>query len=582
MKQILRFVGIALMLLTMNNATAQTRYLEEVFDNVNIQPAVSFGFNVDALRTNFADLAGFQADMVAVNTLIANNEPVPTKYFVSNGTPGEDPTVLKLFPLRMDVYTPAGDTETNRPVILYLHTGNFLPPIINGGITGSRADSVVVNLCKKWAKSGYTVAAVSYRLGWNPISTDPDVRRGTLLQAVYRALHDTQTAVRFMRASHATQSNPFGIDPDKIILFGQGSGGYVAQAYNTLDNYVTEIASLPKFIGADGFPYVLEARDGNIDGGPGALRLPDPLQQAGFSREISMAVNAGGALADISWLDGGEAPMVSFHCVRDPFAPFDDGTVVVPTTNENVVDVSGANVFMQQAAAFGNNYQFVNFPAGDPYTDRARAIYGETYEYILPAQPTITVASAPEGLFPVVRPMNTLNGNRFTNESDPWTWWDFATLEVVVAATNAALGLTGSPNAYNATVLHAQGLAGNPGMGVDKGMAYIDTIHGYLNPRMMCVLGLEGVNCGPVNTNNPEVENSTSVFPNPSSDALTIRNNEFMIRRVELYDITGRLVSQQTVNANELRFERGNFSEGVYMLSIIFDDHRITKKVLFN
>ncbi len=581
MKQILRLAGLALLLGTVFTATAQTRYLEEVFTNVNIQPAVSFGFNVDALRTNFSNPAAYQADFLAVLALINAGETVPLKYFVSNGTPGQDPTVLKLFPLRMDVYTPAGDTETNRPVILYLHTGNFLPPIINGGITGSRADSVVVNLCKKWAKSGYTVAAVSYRLGWNPISTDADVRRGTLLQAVYRALHDTQSAVRFMRASHATQGNPFGIDPGKIVLFGQGSGGYVAQAYNTLDNYVTEIAGLPKFVGLDGFPYVLEARDGNIDGGPGALRLPDPLQQAGIPRNISMAINAGGALADISWLNGGEAPMLALHCVRDPFAPFGDGTVVVPTTNENVVDVSGANVFMQQAVALGNNYSFVNFPSGDPFTDRARATYGVTYEYILPAQPTITVASAPEGLFPVVRPINTLNGNRFTNESDPWTWWDFPTLQAVVAATNTALGLSGA-NAYNADLLNAQGLAGNPGMSVAKGKAYIDTIQGYVNPRIMCALGLAGVNCGPVNTNNPKIENTTSIFPNPSSDALTIRNNEFVIRRVELYDITGRLVSQQIVNANELRLERGNFNDGVYMLSIIFDDHRITKKVMLN
>ncbi len=578
MKQFLRFASMMMMVAAITTVSAQTRYLDEFFTGVNIQPTVSFGFNVDALRSNFADLAGFQADMVIVNDLMTNGDPIPSNYFLSNsGLPVEQQTVLKLYPLQMDVYTPEGDTETNRPLIIYLHTGNFLPPIVNGGISGSRQDSVEVNLCKKWAKSGYTVAAISYRLGWNPISDDPDVRRGTLLQAVYRALHDTQTAVRFMRASHSQQGNPFGIDPSKIVLFGQGSGGYVAQAYNTLNNYNTEIAGLPKFIGLDGFPYVLEARDGNIDGGPGALRLPDPLQVAGIPKNISMAINAGGALADISWLNQGEAPMVALHCVRDPFAPFDDGTVVVPTTNENVVDVSGANVFMQVASDMGNNNAFKNFPAGDPYTDRARSIYGDTYEYILPAQPTITVATAPEGLFPVVRPMNTINGNRFTNESDPWSWWDFATLQVVVAGTNAALGTT-----YDANILHAQGVAGNPGMGVEKGMAYIDTIQGYVNPRIMCVLELPGVECGIVSTSNPEIDNATNVFPNPSHDALVVRNNEFTILRVELYDITGRLVSQQIVNANEVRVERGNLNNGVYMLQIVFDNYSSTKKVVFN
>ena len=560
---------------------AQTRYLDEVFDQVTIQANVPFGFNVDALRTNFADQAAYGADYAAVSQFILAGDPVPTNYFLSNGSlaPGLQ-TALKLFPLNMDIYTPAGDVITDRPVIIYLHTGNFLPPIINGGISGSKADSVVVNLCKKWARSGYTVAAIGYRLGWNPVSTIADVRRGTLLQAVYRAIHDTQTAVRFLRSTVAG-TNQFGINPEQIVLYGQGTGGYVAQAYATLNDYNTEVV-IDKFIGEDGLPYVLEARDGNIDGGPGVVRLPDPLQIAGIDRSISMSINAGGALADISWLNAGEPPMVSIHAIRDPFAPFDDGIVVVPTTNENVVAVSGANVFIQQAKDLGNNDAFKNIPSNDPYTNRARSLYGETFDYILDSQPTITVSESPEGLFPILVPINTLNGNRFTNESGPWDWWDFATLQAVVAGTNAALGLTGTPAAYNADTYNAQGLAGNPGMGPQKGMAYIDTIQGYANPRIMCVLDLEGAICEAVSTENTPQANATVIFPNPSNDALTIRNSEFMIRRVELFDITGKLVSGQIVNANEFRMERGNLGHGVYMMTITFDNQIITKKVLLN
>lgn len=583
MKLNLLAISSAVLMLSANAMQAQTRYLEEVFDDVEITADVSFGFNVDALRSNFANQAEFGAGMAEVSQLINDGETVPMKFFLSNQQlPEEDQTALKLFPLEMDVYTPAGDVETNRPVIIYLHTGNFLPPIINGGITGSRIDSAVVNSCKRWARSGYTAVALSYRLGWNPISENPDVRRGTLLQAVYRAIHDTQTGVRFLRAS-VGQGNPFGINPEQIILFGQGSGGYVAQAYNALNDYGTEIGSLDKFISQEtNLPYVLESIDGTIDGGPGLIRLPDPLQQAGISREINMAINAGGALADISWVDQGEPPVIAIHAVRDPFAPFDNGTVVVPTTNENVVDVSGGNVFVQTAVILGNNDAFKDIPDGDPFTDRARSLYGQTFDYILTAQPTITVAPTPEGLFPVVVPINTIDGNRFTNESGPWDWWDFTTLQAVVAGTNAALGLTGE-DAYNADVLHGQGLAGNPGMGPDKGNAYLDTIQGYVNPRIMCVLGLDGVDCGSVSTDNISAqEHATKVFPNPSRDALTIRNNDYMIRRVELYDLTGRMVSAQVVNANEFRFERGSLNNGVYLMQIVFDGEKVTKKIMLN
>ncbi len=560
---------------------AQTRYLDEVFDEINIEANVAFGFNVDVLRTNFTDQAAYGADYQTVSQLILSGQTVPMNYFASNSSlePGLH-TALKLYPLNMDVYTPEGDEISNRPVIIYLHTGNFLPPIINGGISGSKADSAVVNLCKKWARSGYTVAAIGYRLGWNPISEDPDVRRGTLLQAVYRAIHDTQTAVRFLRST-AGGANQFGVNPEQVVLYGQGSGGYVAQAYATLNDYNTEVA-IDKFIGENGLPYVLEAVDGNIDGGPGAVRLPDPLQIAGIDRSISMSINAGGALADISWLNAGEPPMVSFHAIRDPFAPFGDGIVVVPTTNENVVAVSGANVFIQLANDLGNNDAFKNIPSNDPYTIRARSLYGETFDYILASEPTITVNESPEGLFPILRPINTIDGNRFTNESGPWDWWDFATLQAVVAGTNAALGLTGTPQAYDADVYHAQGLAGNPGMGPEKGMAYIDTIQGYANPRIMCVLDLEGAICAPVSTQNTSQANSTNIFPNPSNDALTIRNSEYVIRRVELFDITGKMVSGTIVNANEYRMERGNLGNGVYMMTITFDNQIITKKVLLN
>ncbi|HKL03469.1 MAG TPA: T9SS type A sorting domain-containing protein, partial [Cryomorphaceae bacterium] len=314
-----------------------------------------------------------------------------------------------------------------------------------------------------------------------------------------------------------------------------------------------------------------------IEGGPGFIRLPDPLQQAGISKEVSMSVNMGGALADISWLEEGDAPMVTIHCIRDPFAPFDDGIVVVPTTNEDVVDVSGGNVFIQQAVDFGNNSVFTTIPDGnDPFTDRARDLYGQTYDYILGSQPEITVSPDPEGLFPILLPINTINGNRFTNQGSPWDWWDLATLEQIVAATNAALG-----SDYDANMIHQQSLAGNPGMGPEKGLAYIDTIQGYVNPRIMCVFGLDGNPCV-LSTEETVLDNSTQIYPNPSQNVLNIRNDEYRILRVELYDITGRLVSEEVVNNNFHTFERGGLNTGVYLMQIIFDNQRITKKVMFN
>lgn len=567
---------LSLAALVSQSALAQ-RYATEIFDSNELTSNVSYGFNVNTFSMPNIQInpALWGAEMAALTQNIDDGVMPSANFFTPNqALPASDSTAVKLVDLKMDVYTPPGDDDVSeRPVIIYIHTGNFLPALFNGGITGDKIDSAAVNVCKQFARRGYVAVSINYRLGWAPTSTDPDTRTGTLLQAVYRALHDTQTAVRFLRNS-ATNGNPYGIDPDKIVLFGQGSGGYVAQAYVTLNDYLTEIVDVEKFNGANG-PYINEVVDGNIDGGPGLTRLKDPLQEAGIDKDVQMAINAGGSLADISWLNDDEPPMVTFHCLRDPFAPFDDGTVVVPTTNENVVDVSGGNVFIQTANDFGNNAAFAGIPDGDVYTDRARAMYGETYEYIYPNQTTMTVASTPEGLYPFLLPITPLP-SVFLNESGPWDWWDFETLQAVVAATNAATG-----QEFNATALNAQGIAGNPGMGPDKGLAYIDTMQAYANPRIMCVLELEGAVCSTGISEN-ELDNSTSVYPNPATSNVQIVNNEEAIRQIRLYDVSGRLVESVTVNANNYVLERGDLKDGVYIMEVTFEENAISRKVVFN
>jgi acetyl esterase/lipase len=101
----------------------------------------------------------------------------------------------------MKVYQPdqSVDNLSKRPVIIFLHTGNFLPPGVNGAPTGSNNDSSSIELCKQWAKRGFVAVAPAYRLGWNPLSTDAEVRRGTLLNAVYRALQDVKASVLFKK-----------------------------------------------------------------------------------------------------------------------------------------------------------------------------------------------------------------------------------------------------------------------------------------------------------------------------------------------------------------------------------------------
>ena len=57
---------------------------------------------------------------------------------------------------KMDIYTPDGDTEINRPLILFMHGGSFYG--------GNKTDADCEDFCESFAKRGYVTASVNYRL----------------------------------------------------------------------------------------------------------------------------------------------------------------------------------------------------------------------------------------------------------------------------------------------------------------------------------------------------------------------------------------------------------------------------------
>ena len=115
--------------------------------------------------------------------------------------------------LVMDIYSPLGDTETQRPAIIFAHSGGF--------INGSRNNDDMVDFCEFLAKKGYITATIDYRKGMYLIDNNVPLH-GT--RAVYRGLQDGRTAVRFLRANAAT----YGIDPDKVYFAGSSAGAFIA------------------------------------------------------------------------------------------------------------------------------------------------------------------------------------------------------------------------------------------------------------------------------------------------------------------------------------------------------------------
>ncbi|MEE2931739.1 MAG: T9SS type A sorting domain-containing protein [Bacteroidota bacterium] len=538
MKKLILFI-ISIVIIN-PNGFSQTRYLDDIFTDVTVTPDINYATNISVLPA----LQGLP--------------PAPEALYC-------------------DIYQPANDNITNRPVVILMHTGSFLPKVLNGQATGSRTDSSIVEQCTRWAKKGYVAVAMSNRLGWNPSSQDQNVRTSTLLQASYRGIQDAKAMVRFMRMKEAT-GNTYGIDPNKIVLGGQGTGGYLSLGYATLDD--PNELYLPKFLDltdpANPVPYVIPQIFGNIDGTdstflpiydtvPGSptfgqivAQLPFNLpNHASYSNDINMAFNLGGALADISWLDIGDVPMVSFHCEKDPYAPIDTGDVIVPTTGDFVVEVMGSRTVQTFANLFGNNNVFVQAGLSDSYTIAANQHNGGN-----------------EGLymFKTPPPSSTPNayGELEEEQSSPWDWWNNVWYDAAWMAsptTPAILQIPGFGPAHS--------ILGNPNMSDSLGKLYIDTVQGYLNPRMYIALNLGG------GTNiNEVIESSTEIFPNPATDKLNIVSYGVTMKQIDIYSLDGRLIFSKNSNLNEEKLNISSLPSGIYILNIESENYQVKRKFI--
>ena len=505
------------------------------------------------------------SSVMTVNAQRYVTEIFPSSTKTSNVIYGRNYSILtgtpKLDSLKMDVYQPAGpnpDPLTKRPLVLVFHTGSFLPPIYNGQPTGSKGDSTIAETCRQLARRGYVAAAVDYRLGWNPQASGvagQDIRTGTLLTAVYRSIQDAKACVRYFRHDVAVNGNTFGIDSSKIILGGYGSGGYVAMGYATLDN-PSEIA-LPKFLAATtnatygftaGQPYVTQAAVGGFEGEGGIAPYNDTLMNnLGYNSKVQFIFNAGGALGDSSWMSVGDAPTVCFHVPGDPFAPYDVGVVVVPTTGDLVVDnVSGAKNIIERTNFYGNNSCFASAGFTDVYTQSANAIN-----------------NGQEGLYPFYTVPATQAG--------PWEWYD--STATVLTAQFLGLPASAGTSAYSSSILT------NPDMSKAKALAYIDTVMNYLNPRIDFCLGLRtGIDENTVNANSIKIQ------PNPANDftEISTTKNNNLIQSARVYDMLGKEVFvSEGLNTSKLTINRNGLNSGVYLIKIGFKQGEVTQKLIF-
>jgi acetyl esterase/lipase len=488
---------------------AQERYLDEVFTNVKVTSNVIYSVNASVLTFN----------------LLGNAVPIA---------------------LECDIYQPESDSETSRPLIIMLHSGGFLPPLVNGGCRGSKTDASTVEMARRLARRGFVVASANYRLGWNPITPSQPEFIFTLINAAYRGVQDAKTCVRFFRKTVAEDSNPYGVDPDRIGVWGFGTGGYVALAAATL--FDVQQTHIPKFfIGAN--PMVSEIINGDVEGKkvgivPPGINYPFPAgdtlcytNHVDYSSDFHLMVNLSGALLDSSWLHEGDMPMISFHVPGENNTPCDHGFYInLPPPFQPFMEVSGSCYVQSRIAYWGNNAVFASANFIDPISQAADAIN-----------------DGRDGFYPF-----------FTNDITIHSPWDYAL----------------SSNPYN--------LTSDPGCDTNavKGFFYHDTILQYFAPRACLALDL-GCDLSAYTSSTRDLspaQTGLNLFPNPVAEVIRLRSNpEYPMQEVQIFDLRGRMIrTLNGINQENAMIPNHGMAPGLSFARVFFRQGVSTVKFAAN
>lgn len=268
------------------------RYLTPIFKWVDLTSDISYG----AASGYYVSMpvetdSGYNYQQIlldAMNRMYVNPTKEALLHILNN-----DPVSLILTDLqglRLDLYQPTGDALTDRPLILLLHGGAF--------IMGDKEVATIRELAENFARKGYVVAAINYRMGFNPAS------KSSLERSAYRAVKDARAALRFL----SYNADKYRIDPDCIFLAGSSAGA------------ITSLNAA--FMKEDERPESTKGSLWHFQKDLGGLDESTNTFQSTFT--IKAVANLWGAVQDTNLIDREEnIPVLNFHGDADKIVPCD-------------------------------------------------------------------------------------------------------------------------------------------------------------------------------------------------------------------------------------------------------------------
>ena len=78
------------------------------------------------------------------------------------------------------------------------------------------------------------------------------------------------------------------------------------------------------------------------------------------------------------------------------------------------------------------------------------------------------------------------------------------------------------------------------------------------------------------------LNNSVTLFPNPTSGVVQIKNEELRIKNLEVYDVYGKLLNVMSVNDHTAELDLSGYAKGTYFVRVTTEKGVVTKRVVKN
>ena len=187
--------------------------------------------------------------------------------------------------LKMDIYVPQDDTSKLRPLLMLIHGGAFF--------NGDKASEAYTKWSTHFAKMGFVVASINYRMGYLPSADQIDC-------AGYRAVQDANAAMRYLVHNAAK----YRINTNWIFVGGTSAGAITALNLAFMRNKNRPESTRGSLFKSD----------------LGDIESVSPQYKENFS--IKAVANMWGAVHDINMISNAKTSIISFHGDADNIVPY--------------------------------------------------------------------------------------------------------------------------------------------------------------------------------------------------------------------------------------------------------------------